>query len=109
MLAALWLSAAVLVGAALSSVSDPGLAGEAALARLAGEVADGAVAEWQRLRRDAPWLGNDVEGAIAWPAPASRADDRSSSLLSDVALGAEVLASAHRGFESSFARNLASA
>jgi len=45
-------SAALLVAAAFASATDPDLAGQATLARLAGEVADGVVDEWDRLRGD---------------------------------------------------------
>ncbi|HEX6882094.1 MAG TPA: HAMP domain-containing sensor histidine kinase [Planctomycetota bacterium] len=51
-LAAALASAAGLVAVALHSLGDPALAGQAELARLAGSVADGVVAEWERLRRD---------------------------------------------------------
>jgi hypothetical protein len=55
-------SALGLVGVAFSAVGGagaaPALAGEATLARLAGEVADGVVDEWERMRREA----NALEG-----------------------------------------------
>ena len=49
-------SAVGLVGVAFSAVggagADPALAGQATLARLAGEVADGVVDEWERMRNE---------------------------------------------------------
>jgi signal transduction histidine kinase len=56
-LAAALVSALLLAGVALTSFGDPALAGQAALARLAGTVADGVQAEWQRQRRDSAPFG----------------------------------------------------
>lgn len=54
-------SALGLVVAALGSLGDPALAGQAELARIAGAVADGVVAEWERLRRDpAPFEASEA-------------------------------------------------
>jgi len=45
-------SCAALLAAAVVSFQDPHAAGEARLARLSGEVADGVADEWRRLARD---------------------------------------------------------
>ncbi|MEQ1891008.1 MAG: hypothetical protein ABL998_00560, partial [Planctomycetota bacterium] len=72
-----WLAWGVLAGALASALGlaavafsavggasgDPALAGEATLARLAGEVADGVVDEWERMRREAGAL-EGVEGFV---------------------------------------------
>lgn len=70
MLAITAVSVAALIGAGVSSHSDPDLAGRAALARLSGEVVSGVTSEWERIRRD-PDL---IESELAWstetaPAP----------------------------------------
>ncbi|MCZ6597214.1 MAG: HAMP domain-containing sensor histidine kinase [Planctomycetota bacterium] len=58
-------SSLALVSAAFSSYADPTAAGEAALARLAGEVTTGIVAEWERLS-----LSDELfeQGAVRWDA-----------------------------------------
>jgi len=64
--------AAALGGLALSPFGDPRRAGEAGLARLAGEVADGALAEWERMRRDGSLLGPEPV-RVELPAPGADA------------------------------------
>ncbi|MSR62861.1 MAG: HAMP domain-containing histidine kinase [Planctomycetes bacterium] len=77
-LGAALVSALVLAAVGLFSYgslgADPALAGQATLARLAGGVADGVVAEWERVRRDQAVCAGPKR--LVWsaePPPAARA------------------------------------
>jgi signal transduction histidine kinase len=62
-------AAAALAGAALVARGDPELFGAATVARAAGEVADGLVAEWTRLARDGALLDGPARERFKWTAP----------------------------------------
>ena len=69
-LAAGTVSAAALIGAAFLTGGDPQLLGQATMSRVAGDVADGLVAEWERIDRTGVLL--DGPDALRWrnqPAP----------------------------------------
>ncbi len=59
-----------LLGAGVFFWNSGGLAGEAALARLSGEVANSVAVEWSHLRRDGAWFEGDLERWSAQPGPA---------------------------------------
>lgn len=62
-------SFAGLVVAGMSSFGDPDAMGQATLARLAGDVAGGVVAEWDRLRRDPGLLEGEL---LTWAVELAR-------------------------------------
>ena len=59
-------SALLLVGAALAPFTNPDLAGRAALAQLSGRVADGVVAEWDRILKDPSRFAAPAGAEITW-------------------------------------------
>ena len=68
------LSACALFWAAFASYGHPEQAGESELARMAGEVSDGIVAEWERQRRDPEFFVEHATGMVSWEAPAPHED-----------------------------------
>jgi signal transduction histidine kinase len=71
-------SALLLVGAALAPFTNPDLAGRAALAQLSGRVADGVVAEWDRILKEPSRYATPAGAEFTWmenrPAPLVRAE-----------------------------------
>ncbi len=62
------MSAAALLGAAFAAYDDPYAVGRAIVSRLAGEVADGLIAEWRRIERDELFDG-PAEELYRWSEP----------------------------------------
>lgn len=63
------LSTVALLWAALALHGDPERAGQSRLARQAGEVSDGIVAEWERLRRDEMFWNEAAGSIVRWTRP----------------------------------------
>src|SRR5438552_6512007 len=96
------LSSLLLAGAALAPFSDPEVAGRAALAQLAGRVADGVTAEWQRLLRDPTRYVRPAGEAFEWDggetqsSPLARANDVSPGTKAGVSAYGALMAEAER-------------
>jgi signal transduction histidine kinase len=63
------LSTISILWAAFDSYGDPRHAGESRLARLAGEVSDGIVAEWERIRRSEGIWNDPDRSPVHWITP----------------------------------------